>query len=89
MAKSVADQAASYIGESVRKASQYTSTVADAVEGGLTTAKRAAQDGHEAVEEFLDDTARRVKRNPIEAILLSLAVGVAFGFLIGRATSGD
>lgn len=89
MAKSVADQTTSYIGESVRKASEFTSTLADAVEDGLSTAKRAAEDGRDAVEEFLHDTTRRVKRRPIESILLSLAIGVAVGFLVGRATSSE
>ena len=89
MAKSVADQAGNYIGETVRRATEFTSTVADAVEDSMSTARRAAQDGRDAVEEFIDDTTRRVKRHPIESILLSLAVGVAFGFLIGRTTSGD
>jgi ElaB/YqjD/DUF883 family membrane-anchored ribosome-binding protein len=89
MAKSIPEQATSYIGESVRKASQFTSTVADAVEDGLSTAKRAAEDGRDAVEEFLHETTRRVKRRPIESILLSLAVGVAIGFLYGRATSSE
>ncbi|HVU46410.1 MAG TPA: hypothetical protein VHD85_09810 [Terracidiphilus sp.] len=89
MEKSVADQADRYVAETVRKASEFTSTVADAVQDGLTTARRAASDGRDAVEDFLHDTSRRVKRRPIESILLSLAVGVAFGFLIGRATSND
>ncbi|MGB6745862.1 MAG: hypothetical protein WBE38_19590, partial [Terracidiphilus sp.] len=72
-----------------RKASQFTSTVADAVEDGLSTARRAAEDGREAVEEFVHDTTKRAKRRPIESILLSLAAGVVFGFLLGRATSGE
>ena len=89
VAKSVVDQADHYIGETVRKASQFTSMVADAVEDGLNTARRAASDGRDAVEDFLHDTSRRVKRRPMESVLLSLAVGIAFGFLIGRATSND
>jgi ElaB/YqjD/DUF883 family membrane-anchored ribosome-binding protein len=89
MAKSVADQTASYVGESVRKASEFTSTLADAVGDGLSTAKRAAQDGRDAVEDLIHDTTRHVKRRPIESILLSLAIGVTLGFLVGRATSSD
>jgi ElaB/YqjD/DUF883 family membrane-anchored ribosome-binding protein len=97
MAKSIADQAANYIGESVRTASQFTSTVADAVEKGISEkgekgismAKRAAADGRDAAQDFLDDTAKRVKRSPIASILFSLAAGVAVGFLVGRATSSE
>ena len=83
MAKSVADQTTNYIGESVRRASEFTSTLADAVDDGLHTAQRAAQDGRDAVEDFIHDTTKRVKRRPIESILLSLAVGVAVDRLIG------
>jgi len=89
MAKTVVDQAEDYIGETVRRASEFTSTVTDAVQDGLTTARRAASDGRDAVEDFLHDTSRRVKRRPIESVLLSLAVGIAFGFLIGRATTNE
>jgi ElaB/YqjD/DUF883 family membrane-anchored ribosome-binding protein len=86
VAKTLVDQAGN-IGETVRKASKFTSGVADSVQDGLSTAKNAVQDGRDAVEDFIDDTARRVKRSPIESILLSMTVGVAIGFLLGRATS--
>jgi ElaB/YqjD/DUF883 family membrane-anchored ribosome-binding protein len=89
MTKAVVDQADDYIGETVRKASQFTSSVANAVEDGLDTAKRAASDGRNAIEEFLHNTSKRVKRRPIESVLLSLAAGIAFGLLMGRATHND
>jgi hypothetical protein len=89
MAKSFADQAGDYIGETVRNASQFGATAADAVKDGVSTAKRAVSDTRDAAEDFLDETKRRVKRQPIESILLSLAIGVAFGFILGRATSND
>jgi ElaB/YqjD/DUF883 family membrane-anchored ribosome-binding protein len=88
VAKTLVDQAGN-IGETVRKASKFTSGVADSVQDGLSTAKNAVQDGRDAVEDFIDDTARRVKRSPIESILLSMTVGVAIGFLLGRATSSN
>lgn len=88
VAKTLVDQAGN-IGATVRKASKFTSNVADSVQDGLSTAKDAVQDGRDAVEDFIDDTARRVKRSPIQSILLSMAAGIAIGFLLGRATSGD
>jgi ElaB/YqjD/DUF883 family membrane-anchored ribosome-binding protein len=88
VAKTLVDKAGN-IGETVRKASKFTSGVADSVQDGLSTAKNAVQDGRDAVEDFIDDTARRVKRSPIESILLSMTVGVAIGFLLGRATSSS
>lgn len=86
MAKSVVDKTTDYIGESARKASQFTASAADAIEDGMETAKRAARDGCDVVEEFVHDTTRRVKRRPIESVLLALAVGLAFGFVVGRVT---
>jgi ElaB/YqjD/DUF883 family membrane-anchored ribosome-binding protein len=86
VAKTLVDQA-SNVGETFRKASEFTSSVADSVQEGVSTAKNAVQDGREAVEDFLDDTSRHVKRSPIQSILISLTVGLAIGFLLGRGTS--
>lgn len=87
MAKSVVAQTTAQVGESARKVSEFASSVADGVHDGISAAKNAVQDGRAAVEDFVDDTARRVKRSPIESILLTLGVGVAIGFLLGRATA--
>lgn len=85
----MAGQTADYVGESARKASEFASSVVDGVQDGFNAAKNAVQEGHAAVGDFIDDTAKRVKRSPIESILLSLTIGVAMGFLLGRATAGD
>jgi ElaB/YqjD/DUF883 family membrane-anchored ribosome-binding protein len=89
MAKSIVDKGSDYIGESVRKASQFSSSVADAVEDGIDVAKRVARDSRDAVGDFVDDTTKQVKRRPIESIMISMAVGLALGFLIGRATTSE
>ena len=89
MAKSFGDKAGTYIDETVRSASQFSAAVADAAKDGVSTAKHAVSDTRDAVEDLLDKTSRRVKRQPIESILLSLAIGMAFGFILGRATSND
>lgn len=89
MAKSVVDTTTDYISDSARKASQFTSSAADVIEDGLDTAKRAARDSCDAIEEFVHDTTRRVKRRPMESVLLALAVGIAFGFLASRVARGD
>jgi len=86
VAKTLVDQA-SNVGESFRKASEFTSNVAGSVQDGMKTAKNAVNNGREAVEDFIDDTARSVKRSPIQAVLLSLTVGLAVGFLLSHRTS--
>ena len=86
VAKTLVDQA-SNVGESFRKASEFTSNVAGSFQDGMKTAKNAVKDGRDAVEDFIDDTARSVKRSPIQSVLLSVAAGRAVGFLLGRGTS--
>jgi ElaB/YqjD/DUF883 family membrane-anchored ribosome-binding protein len=86
VAKTLVDQA-SNVGESFRKASEFTSNVAGSFQDGMKTAKNAVKDGRDAVEDFIDDTARSVKRSPIQSVLLSVAAGLAVGFLLGRGTS--
>jgi hypothetical protein len=39
--------------------------------------------GGDAAEEFFDDTTKRLQRHPIETVMTSLAVGIAFGIVIG------
>ncbi len=87
VAKTLADQADN-VGETFRRASEFTSNVADNVNDGLKTAKSAVNHGRDAVEDFIDDTARVVKRSPIQAILLAATIGLTLGFLLGR-TTGD
>jgi ElaB/YqjD/DUF883 family membrane-anchored ribosome-binding protein len=83
MTQSVLERAGEHITESVRKASRTTAAVADAIEDGVEAARRVARQGSDAAEEFLDDTTKRLRRHPIEAVVASLAVGVGAGILIG------
>jgi hypothetical protein len=83
MAQSVLERAGEQIAETARQASRTTSAVADAIEDGVGAAKRFAKQGCDGVEEFLDDTTKRLQRHPTETVVASLAVGVAVGILIG------
>ena len=86
VAKTLVDQAGN-VGETFRRASEFTSNMADSVQDGMKSAKSAVKDGRDAVEDFIDDTAKSVKRSPIQAVLLSAVVGLTVGFLLGRGTS--
>ena len=86
VAKTLVDQA-NNVGETFRRASEFTSNVAESVNDGMKTARGAVKDGRDAVEDFIDDTARSVKRSPIQSVLISLLVGLSVGFLFGRGTS--
>jgi ElaB/YqjD/DUF883 family membrane-anchored ribosome-binding protein len=45
--------------------------------------RRAAKQGGDAAEEFLNDTAQRIQRHPVLTVATSFAVGVTAGTLIG------
>ncbi|MDR3746879.1 MAG: hypothetical protein P4M04_01780 [Acidobacteriota bacterium] len=83
MTQSVLERTGDQIAETARKASRATSAVADAFEDGVEAARRAAKQGGDAAEEFMDDTTKRLKRHPIETVAATFAVGVAAGILIG------
>ncbi len=71
------------IGKSVDRASRTTSAIADAIEDGVGVVKRAAKQGGDAAEEFLDDTTERLQRHLVLTLATTFAVGVTAGALIG------
>src|SRR5262252_10527483 len=56
--------------------------VAEAIEDRMNMAKRAVKHGRRATEDFVDETTHRIKRDPLRALGLSFAVGVAAGWLL-------
>jgi ElaB/YqjD/DUF883 family membrane-anchored ribosome-binding protein len=83
MAQSVLDRTAEQIAESAHQASRATSAVADAIEDGVGVVRRAAKEGGDAAEEFLNDTTQRLQRHPALTIAATFAVGFTAGTLIG------
>ena len=64
------------------------SMVKDAAEDGIHAAKRvvkSAERSVERIEDYGDDAARCVKRQPLTAVTITLASGLAIGFLCGWA----
>jgi ElaB/YqjD/DUF883 family membrane-anchored ribosome-binding protein len=56
--------------------------VEQAVEDGVTAAKRAAKRGRYAAEDLLDETSHRVKRNPLRAVTISFWAGFGLGAIV-------
>jgi ElaB/YqjD/DUF883 family membrane-anchored ribosome-binding protein len=83
MSQTVAERTAEHIGESVGQASRATSVIADAIDDGVGVVRRAAKQGGDAAEEFLNDTTQRIQRHPVLTVATSFAVGVTAGTLIG------
>jgi len=83
MSQTVAERAAGHIEESARQASRATSAVAEAIGDGVKVVRRAAKQGGDAAEEFLDDTTRRIQRHPMLTVAATFAAGFTVGALIG------
>jgi len=83
MSRTVAERTAEHIQESAHQASRATSAVADAIEDGVGVVRRAAKQGGDAAEEFLNDTTQRIQRHPVLPLATSFAIGVTAGTLIG------
>lgn len=83
MSQTVMERTAEQIGESARQASRASSAIADAIDDGVGVARRAAKQGGDAAEEFLNDTTQRIQRHPVLTVATSFAIGIAAGTLIG------
>jgi ElaB/YqjD/DUF883 family membrane-anchored ribosome-binding protein len=55
----------------------------DAVDDGISNAKRAVKQSRRAAEDIVDDAEYRVKQHPLSAIGVTFGVGLGFGALIG------
>lgn len=82
MAQSVVDRTAEHIADSAHRASRATSAVADAIQDGVGVARRAAKQGGDAAEEFLNDTTQRIQRHPLLTVAATFAAGFSAGMLI-------
>jgi ElaB/YqjD/DUF883 family membrane-anchored ribosome-binding protein len=85
MSQTVVEKTAEHITESAQQASRAASAIADAIEDGVGVARRAAKQGGEAAEEFLNDTTQRLQRHGVLTIAMTFAIGVVAGSLIGWA----
>ena len=83
MSPSVVERTAEHIAESAHQASRMTGAVANAIEHGVGAVRRAAKQGGDAAEDFLNDTTQGIGRHPVLAVVTALAVGLTAGTLIG------
>jgi ElaB/YqjD/DUF883 family membrane-anchored ribosome-binding protein len=82
MSHTVLEQMSDQLDETAHKASRAVSAVSDALEDGVTAARRAAKHGSDIAVELYDDTKKRIQRNPIETLVAATAIGIATGAAI-------
>jgi ElaB/YqjD/DUF883 family membrane-anchored ribosome-binding protein len=61
--------------------SRLKTEASQAVEDGVLSARRLARRGRYAAEDLIDDAAHRVKRDPLQAVAIGLAIGFGLGAL--------
>jgi ElaB/YqjD/DUF883 family membrane-anchored ribosome-binding protein len=61
--------------------SRLKTEASQAVEDGVVAARRLARRGRYAAEDLIDDAAHRVKRDPLRAMAIGLAIGFGLGAL--------
>jgi len=83
MSQTVVERTAEHIAESAHQASRATSAIADVIEEGVGVVRRAAKQGGDAAEEFLNDTTQRLQRHLVLTVAATFAIGVTAGTLIG------
>ena len=86
MAQNVVEKTAEYITESAHQAARATGAMADAIDDGAKAVRRAARQGSDAAEEFLNDSTKFAHRNLWPTIAATLMVGVISGVIIGWMT---
>jgi ElaB/YqjD/DUF883 family membrane-anchored ribosome-binding protein len=57
-----------------------------AVEDTMVEARRLAKRGRHAAEDLVDETAYRIKRDPLRSVAITFAVGLGIGALAGWLT---
>jgi ElaB/YqjD/DUF883 family membrane-anchored ribosome-binding protein len=70
------------IDDTTHKASRAASAVVDAMGDSVSTARRAVRDSADAATEILYNTKKRLQRNPLEAVAITFAAGIAAGAVI-------
>ena len=65
------------------KAAEGKMLAEDLVEIGKRRAQRAIRRGYEAGEDYLDESKRYIKHNPLQSVGAALGVGLVLGFIGG------
>jgi ElaB/YqjD/DUF883 family membrane-anchored ribosome-binding protein len=83
----VSDRAVDAVRQAVnvaREAHLLKMIASNAVEDGVSAAKRAITHGAHNLEDLRESAAHRIKKTPLIAVGLALGAGILFGMALGR-----
>jgi len=79
-------QAGERVVELGAEAARLKARASHAVEDTMVEARRLARRGRYAAEDLVDETAYRIKRDPLRSVAVTFAVGLGIGALAGWLT---
>lgn len=74
---------AAQVAQAGLKVEELKAQASHALEDGMVEAKRMAQRGRYAAEDLLDNTAHRIKQDPLRSAGITLGIGFALGAVVG------
>jgi len=83
MSETAVGRTADYIAGSAGQVSRATTAVADPIQDGVGVVRRAAKQGGDAAEEFLNDRIQRIQRHLVLTVATAFAAGFTAATLIG------
>ncbi len=87
MAEGILEKADAQVAESIKKLSRAASSMAEAIDDGVSVIKLAVKRSGDLAEEIMDDTTQRVRRHPVETMAATFAAGLVTGMFIGWIVS--
>lgn len=65
------------------KVEELRKDASQAIEDGIESAKRIVKRGRHATEDFVDDTAHRIKRDPLRSVGITFGIAFGLGAIVG------
>lgn len=69
------------------KAAHLKEKLSHVVEDGVSATRKAIKRSRYAAEDMIDETAYRIKRDPLRCVAITFGVGLGLGTLIGWLTT--